>query len=288
MKYAFIEENRVNYNIKLMVKVLDVSRSGYYDWRKNHDKCSPVRDRRAWLDKQVLRIFEQHRRRYGAPRITEQLNQEGHVVNRKTVAKSLKKQKLRARAAKKFKATTNSNHNLPVAPNLLKQDFTATAPNQKWVGDITYLRTDEGWLYLAVVIDLYSRAVVGWAMDRRMKAALVCDALTMALQRRGEPKGVIVHSDRGSQYCSNSYQKIIKTHSLKCSMSKRGDCYDNACAESFFHSLKVELTHGCRFETRTQLSREIFEYIETYYNTVRLHSSINYTAPSDFELLKVA
>ena len=288
MKYAFIEENRVNYNIKLMVKVLDVSRSGYYDWRENRNKLNPVRRLRAWLDQQVLRIFEQHLGRYGAPRITAQLNHEGHVVNRKTVAKSLKKQNLRARAAKKFKATTNSNHNLPVAPNLLKQDFTATAPNQKWVGDITYLRTDEGWLYLAVVIDLYSRTVVGWAMDHRMKAGLVCDALTMALQRRGAPKGVIVHSDRGSQYCSTSYQKQIKNHSLKCSMSKRGDCYDNACAESFFHSLKVELTHGSRYETRAQLRREIFEYIETYYNTVRLHSSNNYTAPSDFELLKVA
>lgn len=288
MKYAFIEENRVNYNIKLMVKVLDVSRSGYYEWRINRDKLTPLKRLLAWLDAQVRRIFEQHRGRYGAPRITEQLNQEGHAVNRKTVAKSLKKQKLRARAAKKFKATTNSNHNLPVAPNLLKQDFTATAPNQKWVGDITYLWTDEGWLYLAVVIDLYSRSVVGWAMDHHMKAGLVCDALTMALQRRGAPKGVIVHSDRGSQYCSTSYQKMIKNHSFKCSMSKRGDCYDNACAESFFHSLKVELTHGSRYETRAQLRREIFEYIETYYNTVRLHSSNNYTAPNDFELLKVA
>lgn len=171
---------------------------------------------------------------------------------------------------------------------MLKQDFTATASNQKWVGDITYLRTDEGWLYLAVVIDLYSRTVVGWAMDHRMKAGLACDALTMALQRRGAPKGVIVHSDRGSQYCSTSYQNIIKNHSLKCSTSKRGDCYDNACVESFFHSLKVELTHGSRYETRAQLRREIFEYIETYYNTVRLHSSNNYTTPNDFELLKVA
>jgi len=185
-------------------------------------------------------------------------------------------------------AATNSNHNLPIAPNLLNQDFSATAPNQKWVGDITYLWTDEGWLYLAVVIDLYSRSVVGWAMDRRMKSELVCQALTMALERRGSPSGVIVHTDRGSQYCSKTYQKIISTYSLKCSMSKKGDCYDNACAESFFHSLKVELTHGSYYESRSQLRREIFEYIEAYYNVVRLHSSNDYNSPSDFEMLKVA
>lgn len=288
MKYAFIEDNRINYNIKLMVKVLDVSRSGYYDWRANRDDASSIARFQAWLDEQVHRIFEQHRGRYGAPRITKQLNQEGHMVDRKTVAKSLRRQKLRAKAAKKFKATTNSNHNLPIAPNLLNQDFSATAPNQKWVGDITYLWTDEGWLYLAVVIDLYSRSVVGWAMDRRMKSELVCQALTMALERRGSPSGVIVHTDRGSQYCSKTYQKIISTYSLKCSMSKKGDCYDNACAESFFHSLKVELTHGSYYESRSQLRREIFEYIEAYYNVVRLHSSNDYNSPSDFEMIKVA
>lgn len=288
MKYAFIKENRVNYSITLMVDVLEVSRSGYYDWCKTRTSNSPRRRQQTWLDKQILRIFEQHSGRYGAPRITVQLRNEGHDFNEKTVAKSLKRQGLRARAAKKFKATTNSNHNLPVAPNLLEQDFSATGPNQKWVGDITYLWTDEGWLYLAVVVDLYSRKVVGWAMDQRMKSELVCDALEMALALRGSPTGVIVHSDRGSQYCSGPYQKLIKKYSLKCSMSKRGDCYDNACAESFFHSLKVELTHGCYYETRSQLRREIFEYIETYYNIIRLHSFNNYVAPADFELLKVA
>lgn len=288
MKYAFIEEHRANYNIKLMTRVLNVSRSAYYDWRKERDKPDTVVSRGKLLDERVREIFEQHRSRYGAPRITAQLNQEGYIVNRKTVAKSLRKQGLRARASKKFKATTNSNHNLPVAPNLLNQNFEADHPNQKWVGDITYLWTDEGWLYLAVVIDLYSRSVVGWAMDSRMKADLVCDALSMALERRGSPSGVIVHSDRGSQYCSNAYQKIVKTQSLKCSMSKRGDCYDNACAESFFHSLKVELTQDCRYENRVHLRRELFEYIEIYYNTVRLHSSIDYTSPADYELLKVA
>lgn len=154
--------------------------------------------------------------------------------------------------------------------------------------DITYLCTDEGWLYLAVVIDLYSRQVVGWAMSERMKAALVCDALTMSLFRRGMPRGVIVHSDRGSQYCSNRFQHLLVRHGLRCSMSKRGDCYDNACAESFFHSLKVELTHGERYATREQARHEVFEYIETYYNLVRRHSTLGHLSPAAFELQNVA
>ena len=178
----------------------------------------------------------------------------------------MRRQGLRAKAAKKFKATTNSKHSLPVAANLLQQDFTATAPNQKYVSDITYLWTDEGWLYLATVIDLYSRLVVGWAMSERMTAHLVCDALQMALWRRRMPTGVIVHSDRGSQYCSAAYQALIKKHGLLCSMSAKGCCYDNACAESFFHTLKVEVIHGERFTTREEMRQTVFEYIEVDYN----------------------
>lgn len=188
-------------------------------------------------DRLVKGLFDKHKRRYGSPRITKVLNRTGININRKTVAESMKRQGLRAKAARKFKATTSSKHNLPVYDNLLNQDFTATTLNQKYVQDITYLATDEGWVYLAVVIDLYSRYVVGWSMNGRMNASLVTDALSMALSLRGNPSGVIVHSDRGSQHCSNVYRRIIKNHKLKGSMSKKGCCYDNTCAESFFHSL---------------------------------------------------
>ncbi len=212
----------------------------------------------------------------------------GHPYDRKTVANSLRRQGLRAKAAKKFKATTNSDHNLPVAPNLLGQDFTATATNQKYVGDITYLWTDEGWLYLATVIDLYSRLVVGWAMSERMTAQLVCDALTMALWRRGMPSVVIVHSGRGSQYCSAVYQALLDQNGLICSMSGKGNCYDNACAESFFHSLKVEAIHGERFITREEVRQAVFEYIEVDCNRNRRHRANGFISPAVFEAKQVA
>ncbi len=208
--------------------------------------------------------------------------------NRKTIAKSMQRQELRAKAAKKLKATTNSNHNLPVAPNLLKQDFSATAPNQKYVGDITYLWAEEGWLYLAVAIDLYSRLVVGWSMSKRMTASLVCDALKMALWRHQMPTSVIVHPDRGSQYCSCDYQKLIKAHNLRCSMITKANCYDDACAESFFHSLKIGTIQGKKFFTREQMRQTIFEYIEVDYNRNRRHSANGFVSPEAFEAQHVA
>lgn len=192
------------------------------------------------------------------------------------------------KAAKKFKATTNSNHQLPVAPNLLHQNFAAYKPNQKWVSDITYCWTEEGWLYLAVVMDLYSRKIVGWAMSERMTKKLVIDALQMAIWSRKPPKGLIIHSDRGSQYCSHEYQKILSLHGLICSMSKRGDCYDNAAMESWNHSFKVEAIHGERFATRDVIKKHVFEYIEIYYNRKRLHSMLSYKSPASFEIQKVA
>jgi transposase InsO family protein len=190
---------------------------------------------------------------------------------------------LKARAARKYKATTQSKHNLPVAPNRLEQDFTASAPNQKWVSDITYLWTGEGWLYLAVVLDLYSRAVVGWSMGKRITRDLVIQALTMAIWRRRPQAGLIVHSDRGSQYASNDYQRLLVRHGFLCSMSRKGDCYDNAAMESFFHSLKVEQTEGKRYATREDARADVFEYIESYYNRQRRHSTLNYQSPCDFE-----
>jgi putative transposase len=276
------------FRIKTMCRVLGASRSGFYRWHKQGDIPAPRQQRRDLLDQQVAEAFVAAKTRNGAPRITLDLQDQGHSYNRKTVAASMKRQNLRAKAAKKFKATTNSNHNLPVAPNLLQQDFSATAPNRKWVSDITYLWTEEGWFYLAVIIDLYSRRVVGWAMAERMTADLVCQALKMALWRRGMPTGVIVHSDRGSQYCSIIYQGLLTQHSLVCSMSAKGNCYDNACAESFFHTMKVEVIHGERFGTREEIRHTVFEYIEVDYNRSRRHSANGYISPEAFETLKAA
>lgn len=288
MKYVFIQQHKDDFNITTMSRVLQVSRSGYYGWCQRQARPSARQQRTEKLDEAVKAAFEAGKGRSGSPRLTLDLADAGTPYDRKTVANSLRRQGLRAKAAKKFKVTTNSKHDLPVAPNLLDQDFTAAAPNQKWVGDITYLWTDEGWLYLATVIDLYSRCVVGWAMSERMTAQLVCDALQMALWRRHSPTGVIVHSDRGSQYCSAAYKALLSKHGLMCSMSGKGNCYDNACAESFFHTLKVEAIHGERFPTRDGMKLAVFEYIEVDYNRTRRHSANGYISPQAFEAKRVA
>lgn len=283
MKYAFMAEHIRQFKVTTMTRILGVARSGFYAWRTRQGIVSARAQMRHQLDVQVAETFAAAKGRCGAIRITKILAKQGAVHNRKTVAKSLQRQGLRAKAARKFKATTQSRHNLPVADNLLAQDFSASAPNQKWAGDITYLWTDEGWLYLAVVLDLYSRRVIGWAMSECMTAQLVCDTLQMALERRQNPRGVIVHSDRGSQYCSQDYQALLNAHGLHCSMSAKGNCYDNACSESFFHSLKVEALHGERFTTRAQMRERVFEYIEVDYNRHRLHSTLGYQTPEEFE-----
>ena len=276
------------FDISAMCRVFAVSRSGYYRWIRRQRHPSPGQQRRSLLDRHVAAVFAARKGRSGAPGLTHDLREQGHNYNRKTVAASLRRQGLRAKAARKFKATTNSKHDLPVAPNLLQQDFSAPAPNRKWVCDITYLWTGEGWLYLAVVIDLFSRLVVGWAMSERITANLACEALHMALWRRRMPKGVIVHSDRGSQYCSLAYQTLITKYALVCSMSAKGNCYDNACAESFFHTLKVEVIHGEYFATRDEVRRTVFEYIEVDYNRNRRHSTNGYVSPEVFEAQLVA
>ncbi len=281
-----IQRHAPQHTVALMCRVLTVSRSGYYDWRGRTPSDRTKANTRLAAD--VQRVFAEHKARAGAPRITKQLREEGQVVGQNRVAHVMRTEQLRAKAAKKYKATTNSNHNLPVAPNRLEQDFTAKAPNQKWVSDITYIWTEEGWLYLAVVLDLYSRLVVGWAMGERMTASLVCEALTMALWRRKMPIGVIVHSDRGSQYCSADYQRLLLNHRLLCSMSKKGDCYDNAAMESWNHSLKVEAIHGEHFVTREAAKAQVFEYIEVYYNRKRLHSTLGYLSPEVFEARQAA
>lgn len=277
-----MKTHRVDYSLAGLCQCFNVSRSGYYAWLQR--KPSQRLQRRQSLDEQVKSLFHKHKQRYGAERLQQKIQQEdAKCYDLKTIAASLKRQGLIAKAARKFKATTNSKHNLPVFDNLLKQDFSATAPNQKWAGDITYLWTDEGWLYLAVMIDLFSRQVIGWSMAERMTADLVCDALQMAIFRRKRPQGVIVHSDRGSQYCSHVYRQLLQQNQLLGSMSAKGNCYDNACAESFFHSLKVEAIHGERFATRDSMRQAVFEYIETDYNPVRLHSANDFQSPIAFE-----
>ena len=264
-----------------MCRVLSVSPSGYYVWR---DRRPSVRaQRRAALDGKVREAFAAERGRAGAPRLSRRLER-----GRRQVAESLRRQGLRAKAARKFKATTNSNHSLPVAANLLQQEFTAQRRDQVWVGDITYIDTAEGWLYLAAVLDLYSRKIVGWSMSDRMTAVLVCDALRMALFRRHRPRGVIMHSDRGSQYCSREHRALLDAHGLSASMSAKGNCYDNAAMESWNHSLKVEAIHGERFDTRAQAKAHVFDYIEAYYNRNRLHSTLGYLCPDEFERTHVA
>ncbi len=261
--------------------MLSIERSGYYSWLKRKPGKHAISNQ--FLDQEIITIFKKHKSRYGAKRITDELREAGERCSKKRVANRMKHLKLRAKARKKFKATTDSKHNLPVAANLLNRDFSATAPNQKWVGDISYVWTDEGWMYLAVVIDIYSRAVIGWSIQPTMSRQLVCDALMMALWRRGFPRGVLFHSDKGSQYCSNDYQKLLKSFDFICSMSRKGNCWDNAIAESFFHSLKTELVYTERYATREIAKQSIFHYIEVYYNRIRRHSSIGSIAPAVFE-----
>jgi transposase InsO family protein/transposase-like protein len=287
-KYDFVLEYQQLFAIATLCRVLEVSRSGYYAWQYRRVNRRTRELSNETLDKAVRGAFKVRKGRSGSPGITLDLAESGHSHDRKTIAKSMKRQGLIAKAGKKFRVTTDSTHNQPVARNLLQQNFTADRPNEKWCGDITYLWTEEGWMYLAVVIDLYSRKVVGWSMSKRMKSSLVCDALSMALWRRGFPKGVIMHTDRGSQYCSGSYQKLLSSHKLLCSMSGKGNCYDNACAESFFHTLKVELIHGERFCGRSPLRRAVFEYIEVDYNRYRRHSTVGMISPDQFEAQRVA
>lgn len=280
-----IKKNKNNFPVKMMCRLLLVSKSGYYAWQNR--KPSKRSEEKIQLTAEIKRIFDEEKYRAGSIRITKRLKSDGKIVGKNRVAKIMRENKWCAKAAKKFKATTNSNHILPVAPNLLQQNFTATKANEKWVSDITYIWTDEGWLYLATVMDLYSRKLIGWSLSERMTSKLVIDALKTALGSRGMPKNVILHSDRGSQYCSAAYQDLLRENKFICSMSKRGDCYDNAAMESWNHSFKVEAIHGEKFKTRDDAKKHVFEYIEVYYNRKRLHSTLGFLSPELFEV-KVA
>lgn len=276
-----MKKNKDVFSITTLCEVMNLSTSSYYRWL--HEPISKRQQNDADLDQAIIQIFNEHKSRYGSVRVHETLKDNGWKVTQLRVSKRMIILGLQAKASRKFKVTTDSYHNKEVADNLLDQNFNALDVNHKWVTDITYIPTQEGWLYLCVIIDLFSRAVIGWSMDSRMKADLVCSALNMALFSRDFPSGVIVHSDKGSQYCSEMFQKVIKDNWLLSSMSGKGCCYDNAACESFFGTLKVELVHDEKYQTRDEAKSSIFEYIEAYYNTKRKHSTINYMTPNQFE-----
>lgn len=268
--------------------MMDISQSAYYDWLKRPESARSLEDKR--MGEKARQFHKKSRGTYGARRICQDMIEDGESISRARAGRLMKQQGLESKSKRKFKATTNSNHGRPVAPNLLNREFLVDQPNIVYAGDITYIQTDEGWLYLAVLIDLYSRAVVGWSMSERINAQLTNDALLMSIWKRKPPKGLMLHSDRGSQYASDLYQKTIKDHGFICSMSRKGNCWDNAPSESFFHTLKTELVHHRRYQTREEAKQEIFEYIEVFYNRQRRHSTIDYQTPLGYEErhLKVA
>jgi len=264
-----------------MCSVFQVSSSGYYDWRGRPPSKRTIENQR--LGAKIKGIFINNRRVYGTRRIQEELLEDGENISRYRIGKLMSQQDLKCKTKKKFKVTTDSNHDFPVAPNLLDRKFDAQHPDQVYVGDITYIPTSEGWLYLAVFMDLYSRMVVGWSMSSRINAKLTYDSLLMAIWKRKPSKGLMVHSDRGSQYASHKFQGLLKTHGYVCSMSRKGNCWDNAPAESFFHTLKTELVNLCQYKTREEAQKDIFEYIEVFYNRQRRHSTIGYLSPLAYE-----
>jgi len=276
-----MQTHRTEFPVALMCAVLKVSRSGYYAWCRR--PVGPRRQQNEALRERIRAIHRDSRGTYGSPRVWRELRDQGQRCGRHRVARLMRKDGLRAKVKRRFKATTDSRHRLPVAANLVSRDFRPAAPNRLWAGDITYIWTAEGWLYLAVVLDLFSRAVVGWAMTETLSRRLVMGALRMAVARRRPGAGVIHHSDRGSQYASADFQAVLSTHGLRCSMSRKGDCWDNAPVESFFGTLKQELVFHERYATRAQARQSIFDYIERFYNRRRRHSSLGYLSPAAFE-----
>jgi putative transposase len=281
MTFRFIEEHRSRWSVRLLCETLEVSPAGYYAWRQR--PTSARQQRRDTLAVEIRAIHAEVKARYGSPRIHAELIARGQDCCVNTVARRMRDAGIAAKTARKFRGTTDSNHDLPVADNLLDRQFDPAAPNASWVADITYVPTREGWLYLAVVEDLYSRRVVGWSMADHLESRLVVDALEMAVQQRWPEEGLLAHSDRGSQYASEHYRRLLARNGIECSMSRRANCWDNAPMESFFASLKKELVHDADFATRAEARGAIFEYIEVFYNTKRRHSSLGYVSPAEYE-----
>ena len=282
MKFHFIQQQLSEFPIAAVCRALEVSRSGYFSWRERPESAGALR--REALAQKIKALHEEHRRVYGSPRIHRVLTASGESVCENTVAKVMRHASIRAKTDKKFVSrTTDSQHDYPICPNVLDRQFDAPAPNRKWATDITYIPTDEGWLYLAGVLDLYSRKVVGWSMAEHMKTELVSDALEMAIARRRPGKDLLQHSDQGVQYASDAYRYLLEKHQMQPSMSGRGQCWDNACVESFWGTLKRELVNHEHYATREEARQSIFQYIEVFYNRIRLHSSLGYQSPEAFE-----
>jgi putative transposase len=280
LTFRFIADHTNEWPVTWMCEALEVSASGYYAWASRLD--SPTQQRRQELVGVIEEVHAEVKGRYGSPRMAAELNARGHGCSQNTVAKLMREHGIRAKAPRRFVRTTDSNHRLPVAANLLDRDFDPPGPNVSWSADMTYVPTQEGWLYLAVVEDLFSRRIVGWSMAEAMESRLVVDALGMALARRRPGTGLLAHSDRGSQYASDHYQRVLAAEGIVCSMSRVGQCWDNAPVESFFGSLKRELGVEV-FATREHARAEIFEYLEVFYNRVRRHSSLGLVSPDEFE-----
>jgi putative transposase len=283
VRYGFISENKGRYPVSVMSDVLGVSAKSYYHWLRCPES-SRAKENRMILE-EIRRIRRGKKRCYGSPRVHRELLDRGFCCSRKRVERLMRENGIRARFKKKFRRTTDSKHDYPVAPNLLKRCFEINEPDRVWVSDITYIYTDEGWLYLATVMDLYSRRIVGWSMNERMTERLVIDALEMAVGARRPAPGLLHHSDRGSQYAGRKYQEKLKKHGMLCSMSRKGDCWDNAVMESFYRSLKVESDYSVKYKTRKEAKRDIFMYIEMFYNRIRRHSYLGYKSPEEYEML---
>lgn len=284
-KLEFIAAHVAEHAVRLMCAVLGVCRSWFYAWQRTAPRRAKKEAERDALIAEIREVFEESKGRYGAPRIHAELKAQGRMLARKTVAKLMKENDIRPKRGKRrVPITTDSRHSHRIAPNLLDRDFTAAAPDTVWLADISYIPTDEGWLYLAAVKDMATMEIVGWAMSDRLKAGLALDALTMAIGNRRPPPGLIHHSDRGVQYACDDYRKLLELHKMKASMSRKGNCLDNAPMESFFSSLKNELVHRTRFQTRRDAKAALFEYIEIFYNRQRRHSSIGYRTPTQARL----
>jgi putative transposase len=285
MRFRFIEDRRADYPVRLMCDVLEVSPAGYYAWRSRPESLRSSDNRDLLED--IQRVHRDNHGRYGSPRVHEELKAQGRGASRGRIERLMRHHGIRAIMARPRRAgTTDSRHDLPIAPNLLDRNFVADAPNRIWLADITYVETDQGWLYLAAILDLYSRRIVGWAMADHLRADLPLAALRMAISAQRPGAGLIHHSDRGVQYASSEYRNALQSAGFSASMSRKGDCYDNAPMESFFHTLKTELVHHTQYATRADATRDIFAYIEGFYNRTRRHSAIGYISPVEMELKK--
>ena len=282
MRFRFIDAEKACYPIRILCRCLEVSRSGYYAWRGRKPGARAHDDAR--LKVKIAASHSASQRTYGSPRILRDLRADGDLVSRKRVARLMRELEIEGRRKRRYRATTDSRHPFPVAPNVLMRDFEVDEPNTAWVTDITYLATLEGWLYLAAILDLFSRRVIGYAMSERIDRHLVLEALANALRQRPGVRDVVHHSDRGSQYASHDYREALDEAGIMCSMSRRGNCWDNAVAESFFGTLKTELLYELPFQSRSSTRAAVANYIETFYNVRRRHSSLDYMSPVEFEL----